>query len=303
MTEQWMADEAYIMEGTGIICTISGRSYQKVNEGKALVAAFYHSGGFTCPLLVSTEPNVVTYSALGQTFAYIGTLEYMGLTWYVSDTEYAMGGNTTPSGFAKKLSGSYAGSLAAGQALLETASVTVPEESLFLFRADGIFYDNDLNVLEIEEVTDEIMQRYGCREITADLTGFESITIYKYDENEQRSDLTVTVEAVPPPQTVWTGAINISDSSITGIESVTVEYKGTPLFALSFDGGGSWKMHNGTEWVMLSEGNSGMQAETFMGITSEQWQEQINNTDTIFVRFTMESMEDAVESVLIDFTN
>lgn len=303
MTKQWTADEAYVMEGTGAICSISGRSYRKVNEGKALAAVFYNSSGYTCPLLVSTEPDAVTYSTMGRTFSYTGTLESMGLTWYVSNTGYAMAGNITPSGFAKKLPGSYAGSLAAAPALIETASVIVLKESLFLFKADGVFYDNDLNVLEIEEVTDEIMQEHGSPEITADLSGFENITVYKYDEDTYRSDLTVTVEAVPPPQTVCTDAIDISDRSITGIESVEVEYQGTPAFALSFDGGEGWMMHNGAGWVMLSEDNTGMQAETFMGITSEQWQEQIKDTDAFLVRFTLGKPEDAVERVLIDFTN
>lgn len=304
MVNEWTADEEYTMDGAGVMCTLSGHSYEKINPGKALVAAFYISSGFTCPLLVSTEADAVTYRTYGQTFPYASTVEYMGLIWYVSDTGYAMGGNITPSGYAKKLDGSYASVALAAQALLETANVTMPQdECLYLFQGDGIFYDNDMNVLEIGEVTDEIMQQYGSPQITADLTAFNTVTIFKYDRNEQKSPLDVKVKALPPPQTVQTNAIDISDSSITGIESVTVAYSGTPSFAFSFDGGETWRMHNGTAWVLLSEGVTGMQAETLMAVTSEQWQEQITDVDEFLVRFTLQAEEDAVESILIDFTN
>jgi len=300
---EWNADEEYVMSEPGTVCTLSGRVYEKVNPGKALVAAFYISSGYTCPLLVSTEADAVTYRTYGQVFHYAATVEYLGLTWYVSDTGYAMGGNITPSGYARKLDGSYATVAQAAQALLETANVTVSGKCVYLLKGNGVFYDNDLNVLDINEVTDEIMQQYGSPQITADLTAFNSVTIFKYDENEQRTPLHVAVKALPPVQTVRTDAIDISDSSITGIESVTVAYSGTPAFAFSFDGGETWKMHNGTAWVLLSEGSTGMQAETLMAVTSEQWQEQIRDVDEFLVRFTLQAEEDAVESILIDFTN
>ena len=85
---EWTADEAYVMESSGVFCSISGRQYTKVNEGKALVSSFYINSGYTCPLIVSTEQDAVVYSALGKSFSYKTTVEYLGVTWYASNDEY-----------------------------------------------------------------------------------------------------------------------------------------------------------------------------------------------------------------------
>ena len=115
--------------------------------------------------------------------------------------------------------------------------------------------------------------------------------------------ISALVTAIPFEQNVITDAIDLSNPNITGIESVTVYYTGTPTFALSFDSGSTWKMHNGTAWVILSEGVTGMQAETLEAITPEQWIEEIGNVNSMLMRFTLTNKEDSVSSVLIDFTH
>lgn len=146
----------------------------------------------------------------------------------------------------------------------------------------------------------------GAAVVTHHIISTQRKDNYIYDEEfvEAESVFCLKIEnGLPEPQTVQTDPIDISDASITGIESVTVAYTGTPAFAISFDGGETWKMHNGISWVMLSAEVSGMQAETLMNITSEQWQEQIAGVDAFLVRFTLQAEEDTVESILIDFTN
>lgn len=299
---KWTADGAYVMDAADTICVISGRTFKKVNPGISL-AAYYYTGGYTGPLLVSTDPDAVTFNA-GPSFTYNATIEYLDMTWYISPPDYFMGGNaTSSSGPALKLEGTYGTNVAAALALLETANVRLREKAKYLVQIDGVYYDNELNVIEAEEITDAVMLEYGSNELTLDLTGYSKVEILKYDTSESRELLKVKTTAVPVLQAVVTNEIDLSNPTITGIESVTVESEGSPAFAISFDSGGTWNMHNGTAWVVLSEDSTGMQAETLEAITTEQWQEQITGVNSILLRFTLAEPIDAVARVLIDFTN
>lgn len=172
----------------------------------------------------------------------------------------------------------------------------------YIFLGDGVFYNNELQELEITEVTDEAMIQYGSDELTADLTGYKSVTIYKYNNEEEKPALKVKMRASPFPQTVQ-AEVDISNSTITGIEKVTADYTGSPFFAFSFDGRQTWKIHNGSAWVVLSEGETGMQADALESITPEQWQEQIEGLSSFWIRFAMTVETDRVSKVLVDFTN
>lgn len=115
--------------------------------------------------------------------------------------------------------------------------------------------------------------------------------------------ISALVTATPFEQTVITDAIDLSNPNITGIENILIEYTGTPVFAISFNSGHTWEMNNGIDWVILTEENTGMQAETFEAITSEQWQERIEGLDSILVRFSLLDIDDSVTSVTINFTH
>lgn len=110
-------------------------------------------------------------------------------------------------------------------------------------------------------------------------------------------------ETCTEPQPIITNDIDLSNQTITGIESVTVACEGTPTFSLSFDGGTTWKMHNKKAWVQLSEGTTGMQKETLEAITSEQWQEEISGIASMMLKFTLNTSADTLTSIVIDFTN
>ncbi len=300
MTE-WTADKPYVMEEAGTVCIISGRSFKKVNAGKAL-AAYYYKGGYTGPLLVSDDPEAVTYDA-GKVHYQNGQIEYMGITWYVSDTGYFMPGNLTSSaGSALKLDGVYTTNTEAALELLRIANVKTKGEAKYLLKIEGIYYDNDMNVIDIEDVTEEALIQYGSSEITTDLSGYDKYEVIKYDKSEEPLPLRVVMKAVPFPQTVRTNAIDLSHETIGGIEGVAVKKEGRPFFSLSFDEGQTWEMHNGKEWVLLSEEATGMQAETVEAIQPEQWQEKIRGIPYMLLRFTLNDESDSVTSVEIDFT-
>lgn len=95
----WTADESYISETAGeLLCTLSGRNYYKYNDTKALVA-YWCGGNYTGPILVSTDPDAVSYKTNYNSSinTYSGTVTYENVTWYYSSTSLFMSGNCTSS--------------------------------------------------------------------------------------------------------------------------------------------------------------------------------------------------------------
>lgn len=115
--------------------------------------------------------------------------------------------------------------------------------------------------------------------------------------------LTATVHGTPLPQTIITNDIDISDESITGIEKLTAEYTGNPTVACSFDGGTTWKLYNGSAWVVLSENETGMTMETLLAITTENWIQILQGLTSFKMRFTLSTTDDTVTNIVINFTN
>lgn len=129
-------------------------------------------------------------------------------------------------------------------------------------------------------------------------------TLYTYNKDYVLTDTKYELKpGAPTPQTVITNGIDVSDKNITGIEKITAEYTGKPLIACSFDNKKTWKMYNGTEWVLLSETDTGMTMETLLAITSESWKTILTGLDSFILRFTLSSIEDTVTNIIIDFTN
>ena len=307
---EWTADADYVMESTGVICVISGRTFTKVNEGKALVGAYYN--GYTGPILVSTDPDAVTYNA-GPSFTYIGTIEYLGLTWYISNTQYFMGGNQSVSGFAKKISNDNLTYTQAAQLLFELANVQIAtsyEKKYLIFDTETEKYYNifneELNELDITELTSNSFITYGNDDIpsgTLLMTLQKPKILYWQNSDEDLPTLTANVTATPNPQSVITEKIDLTDSSITGIEKITAEYEGDPHIACSFDSGTTWKSYSNNQWVVLSEGDTGMTMTTFLAITADEWNTVTSGLDGFMIRFSLSDVNDVLTNIKIDFTN
>lgn len=165
--------------------------------------------------------------------------------------------------------------------------------------------NNTLNELDIEEVTSDIFKTYGN-----DIVPLSNLLIilqkpkilYWQDSNDDLPLLKANITAVPLPQTIITTDIDISDSSITGIEKVSGEYAGNPVIAVSFDNGKSWKSYN-EQWTLLSDSTTGMSMETLAAIPAESWNEQIKGLTSFKMRFTLTAADDVVTNVIIDFMN
>lgn len=301
----WEANTDYVMEDAGDVCTIAGRTFTKVNAGKALVAVFYNTAGYTGPLLVSTDPNAVTYYAYGSTFGYLTTIEYLGLTWYVSNNEYAMGGNNTPSGYAKYI-GMYESIVAAAQALLDIAEVRIHIDSKYLIQDGTTLYtvvNGELEAIESTELTAAFFDVNGMEEppTSEQLLSLNNPKVFAWNKDEP-PELSAVITATPYPQTLYSPDYDMTDATILGIEKVIAVASDDVTFSVSFDSGETWKYYTGTDWATLSEETSGMTAETIMAVPTDKWGE-VATTGHYMVRATLPGVESTLESFVVDYIN
>lgn len=132
----------------------------------------------------------------------------------------------------------------------------------------------------------------------------EKASFYDYDTDRVTIDGVFTLNtAYSDPQTVTSNAISIEHSSILGIESATATCTGTLSMAISTDDKVTWKAHNGTEWLTLSDDYSGMSKEQLEAITVDQWNEIIQDVDAIYIRIALTDTTQSVEEIIINFAN
>ena len=124
-----------------------------------------------------------------------------------------------------------------------------------------------------------------------------------WTDAETLPTLTATVKGIPEPQTVMSKEIDLMHSSIKGINGVTVDCKGDVLFAVSFDKKATWLMHNGTEWVAVSDEVTGMTKTVFEAVTTEQWQTQYETASDMYIRCTLLDETQSLTSITLNFIN
>lgn len=187
--------------------------------------------------------------------------------------------------------------------------VESPSNGKYLIRSQGVLYtinDGALSPLETTELTSDIFQSYGFDKLPEWSVVSELVNpeiLYWQDDTEIDPKLTVKMTATPLPQNVITNAIDLSDPSITGIELMTVNCEGNPLFAVSFDDKATWHAWNGTEWSTVSEEFSSMTKELLESITYDQWMLLYGGASSFYIRVTITTLEDKLTEVYVDFAN
>lgn len=132
----------------------------------------------------------------------------------------------------------------------------------------------------------------------------EKASFYDYDSERVTTDGVFALNTTySDPQTVVSNAISLTHSSILGIESSTATCTGTLSMAISTDDKVTWKAHNGTEWLTLSDEYSGMSKEQLEAITVDQWNELIQGVDKIYIRISLTDTTQSVEEIVINFAN
>ena len=178
-------------------------------------------------------------------------------------------------------------------------------EELYLIKSVDSFYSVDGTKLDnVTALTSSVFEAYGSvnapsSDVLKTLTN-PSILIWSNDEVYSHQAL---ITATPFPQTIISNAIDLSDSSVNGIEKITCEYEGNPLIACSFDNEKTWKTYIDGVWGTLSESDTGMTVNTFISITSEEWSNILKDLDFFKLRFTLSSFEDSITNIIITFIN
>lgn len=191
----------------------------------------------------------------------------------------------------------------------EVINLAPPYDRKYLLRSGSTLYtvtDGALSALTETEVTASLFQTYGVDDLPDGslLVGLtDPEVLYWQDSEDELPELMLTVTGSPPvPQIVITSTQDMSDPSILGIESATVDASDDVLFAISFDDGVTWKAYDGGKWVTLSTENSGMNKATVENISLEAWAE-VAISAMYKLRFVLMDTDSYVATVRVNYIN
>ena len=183
-------------------------------------------------------------------------------------------------------------------------------ERLYLIRVGAELFtkvDGVVTSLGEVEVTSELFLNSGFEEIPVsdDLINFENPEVLLWFNSEDTiPGLTATAIANPnTTQQIITNAIDLTHSSITGIETAIADCDGELIIAVSFDDKQTWKAWNGEVWSNLSEKFSGMSKETLESITLDQWGLLYTGATSMYLRVTLVDASQIIRKITIDFAN
>lgn len=186
-------------------------------------------------------------------------------------------------------------------------SLELPYTRKYLIRANNTIYTvaNDVLTSISGELNAQLFLDNGVNEIPSGtlLMTLSNPEVICWTDSDTVPTLTATVKGIPQPQTIISQEIELMDGSIKGINGVTIECKGEPIFAVSFDKKATWMMHNSTEWVTVSDELTGMTKEVFEAITMEQWQPKYEASSEMYVRCTLLDETQSITAVNICFIN
>jgi hypothetical protein len=160
------------------------------------------------------------------------------------------------------------------------------------------FITSSMSIVEISDnmIVNEVVDNYTF--------STEKASFYEYDSERVTTDGVFALNTVySDAQIVTSNAISLAHSSILGIESATATCTGTLSMAISTDEKATWKAHNGTEWLTLSDDYSGMSKEQLEAITVVQWNEIIQDVDAMYIRIALTDTTQSVEEIIINFAN
>ena len=183
----------------------------------------------------------------------------------------------------------------------------IPKKTKYLIRNNDIVYtvQNDSLVEVVGDLNAQLFLDNGVDEIPSGtlLMTLSNPEVLCGTDSDKVPTLPATVKGIPQPQVIVSEEINLMDGSIKGIESVAIDCKGEPIFAVSFDKKATWMMHNGTEWVAVSDEVTGMTKADFEAITTEQWQIKYEASSNMYIRCTLLDETQSLTSITLNFIN
>lgn len=192
----------------------------------------------------------------------------------------------------------------------ELIQLAEPYDRKYLVRSNGTLYtvaDGALSEIGAVEPTAEVFRTNGVDDLPdgallLSLTNPE--VLYWHDSQDDLPELRMTVKGTPPlPQMFTSKPISMAHESIAGIDYAEIEASEDVRFAITFDGGTTWKAHNGEYWYDTSDTAPGMLASTFTAITPTQWAEVAPLGGEYRLRFWIPSVTAYVKKAVIHYIN
>lgn len=109
--------------------------------------------------------------------------------------------------------------------------------------------------------------------------------------------------SIPYPKTIVSEEIDLTHHSIAGIDSMTVNGEGNPLFAVSFDEKITWYIWDGTNWIFTLDEFSGMTKDLLEAVTSDNWNLLSIETDSFYIRTVLLDDTSNVTEINVKFIN
>lgn len=164
-----------------------------------------------------------------------------------------------------------------------------------------------LSLSEIEnpgEISKALFEAYGVDDMPPGsllLPLTDPVLLFWQDSQDPLPMLEADVTAVPFPQTVITEEVDMTDSTILGIEKVTADSDDNTLFAVSFDDGTTWWNYVNNAWAVLSEEQSGMTKAALADISTDAWALKATTGHYMFRFVLFEGSY--VNSIVVDYLN
>ncbi len=174
----------------------------------------------------------------------------------------------------------------------------------YLIESNGDYYTISNNVLTNigSTLNAQLFADYGLLNIPqySTYSTLTSPSILCWD-NDSEISMMATVEGVPAPQVVYSQNIDMSDSTITGIDSVDITSDDDTLFAMSFDNGSTWWNYVSNQWVLLNTDTAGQTKDDIEAISTSAWALKVSNQ--IKFRFVLAETNAYVTKIQVNFTN
>lgn len=119
--------------------------------------------------------------------------------------------------------------------------------------------------------------------------------------NSEAKAMRAIVEGVPVEQVVYSQDIDMSHSTITGIDSVDISSDTNTLFAVSFDSGTTWWNYVNNAWVQLTSTTAGQTKDDIEAIDTTAWAQKA--TTHLQFRWTLLDENCYVTRIQVNFTN
>lgn len=188
----------------------------------------------------------------------------------------------------------------------EDIIVDKPYASKYIIKCDDLYYtqiEDKLSEIPITTLDRNTFLEHGCDSLDFNLIkDMRNPELYYFiDSEDYQIDYNLICHAVPKEQKVITIDYDITDESIAGIESVTLDCSDTVLFSISIDHGDTFLKYDTSAWVTISDDDDGMTKELLETLTFDDFA-YLKEKGCYRLKFTIKDNE-SVNKILFSYRN